>query len=78
MKLRVLTENPITIMEYKRVVDLVKSSKALDKDLYTLFPERYKGISYKGKKAIVIYFDKKEASSHKYETKVELGINICI
>ena len=67
MKLRVLSENPITIMEYKRVIDLVKSSKSIETDMYKLFPERCKGVYYKGKKALVIYLDKKDASSHKYE-----------
>ena len=71
MKLRVLSENPITIMEYKRIIDLVKSSKSLEKDLYSVFPERYKSINYKNKKFVVICLDKKDASSDKYETKFE-------
>ena len=70
MKLRVLTENPITIMEYKRVVDLAKSSKSLETDMYKLFPERCKSVQ-RSKKAVVIYLDKKDASSHKYEMKFD-------
>lgn len=69
MKLRVLAENPLSVMEYKKIVDLVKSSKSLKTDLLKTLPTRFKEVFYKANKLITIYLDKKDADAHKYELK---------
>ena len=71
MKLRVFTENPLTIMEYKRIIELAKTSKSLKPDILKMFPDRCKDVLHKGNNSIIIYMDKKDATAHKYETKFD-------
>ena len=68
MRLKVMSENPISIMEYKRIIALAKTSKSLESEMYKAFPDRFKSLQ-QDKKNITIQLDKSNPAAHKYEMR---------
>ena len=70
MKVRVFTEDKFTIMNLKKVRDIMKKSKCPNESFNASFPERYRGVRVVSKKQINVYFDSMSAKNHIYEIEV--------
>lgn len=70
MKIRVLSQNAISVSEFKKVIDIFKESACPNESLRATFTDRYAGILKPNKKLTEVFFDSKIAKAHKYEFEI--------
>ena len=67
MKVKVFTTDKLNVVELKKVLDIMRTSKSPNDSFNSTFPERYRGLTKVSKKQTNVYFDHKNANAHVYE-----------
>ena len=70
MKVIVHTEDKMSAVELKKILDIMRESKCPNESFNATFSERYRAITQVSKKQIHLYFDSKNAAGHSYEITV--------
>lgn len=65
MLVKVLSEDSLSAIDFKKILDICKNSQCPNESLLNTFPKRYQRVQT-DKKSITVYFDVKKPTNHCY------------